>query len=301
VLEIRNPETSSVTHRRLVALASVCAALALPATLPAAAAAVEVAPLDITPPSLSVAGVAVDATSPAGATLADYPGVTADDAESGATVACTPAAPATFAIGDTTVTCTATNGAGLTTTQSVTVHVRGAAEQLQDAVTEARGDATTLGMLFQTTARMVAVKHDAAACVSLDMARVLAATLEPLQSLGGIAALADGAGVDIARIQAVLDCARHSTYRLVIARGRVTVSPLASPAAGPAPQVTVPTAKAPGAIISASQVGKAQRKKLSAAQRRALRMLRRTLRKRAAAARKAKRRAARARSYVPAR
>jgi hypothetical protein len=281
-----------VTHRRFVALASTSAVLALAATLPAAASAVEAAPLDTTPPSLSVADVAVDATTPAGATLPGYDGVTAEDAESGATVACTPAAPATFAIGVTTVTCAATNGAGLTTTQSFTVHVRGAAEQLQDAVTEARGDATTLGMLFQTTARMVAVKQDAAACVSLDMARVLAATLEPVVSLGGLAALADGAGVDIARIQAVLDCARHSTYRLVIARNRVTVAPLDAAAAGPAPQVTVPTAKAPRAIISASHVGKAQGRKLSAAQRRALRMLRRTLRKRAAAARKAKRRAA---------
>jgi uncharacterized protein YjiK len=86
---------------------------------------------DTTAPALTVPDdMVVDATSPAGAVVSydaratDAVGVTA--------FSCDPASGSTFAIGTTTVTCSASDDAGNAATASFTVHVKGAAEQLDD-------------------------------------------------------------------------------------------------------------------------------------------------------------------------
>jgi hypothetical protein len=89
--------------------------------------------VDTTPPALTVpSSFAVDAVSPAGAPVAFT--ASATDIVSGAvTPTCTPASGDTFAIGDDGVTCTAVDNAGNRASADFAVHVKGAAEQLQDA------------------------------------------------------------------------------------------------------------------------------------------------------------------------
>ena len=87
-------------------------------------------PADTTPPVPTVpAGVAADATSPAGAVVT-YAVSAHDDVDPSPVVTCAPAPGGTFAIGNTTVTCTATDASGNAATASFVVHVRGASEQL---------------------------------------------------------------------------------------------------------------------------------------------------------------------------
>jgi len=97
---------------------------------------------DRTAPTLTTpAGIAVDATSQAGA-IATFAVTAADAVDPSPVVACTPASGATFAIGDTTVACTATDASGNASTASFAVHVRSAAEQL----TALRAHAASLGL-----------------------------------------------------------------------------------------------------------------------------------------------------------
>jgi HYR domain-containing protein len=56
-----------------------------------------------------------------------------------ASLTCAPASGTTFPIGTTTVTCTATDTHGNTSSASFTVHVKGAAEQLADLLTDVTG------------------------------------------------------------------------------------------------------------------------------------------------------------------
>ena len=85
---------------------------------------------DVAPPTLTVpSGVAADATSPAGATVA-YTATAVDNIDPTPSVSCSPASGSTFPIGNTTVTCMATDATGNAATARFTVHVRGAAEQI---------------------------------------------------------------------------------------------------------------------------------------------------------------------------
>jgi Protein of unknown function (DUF4038)/Putative collagen-binding domain of a collagenase/HYR domain len=87
---------------------------------------------DTTPPVLSLpADIVVDATRPAGAAVT-YTVTATDTVDPSPTVACSPAWGDVFAIGTTTVNCLATDEAGNTATANFTVHVKGAAEQLDD-------------------------------------------------------------------------------------------------------------------------------------------------------------------------
>ena len=92
---------------------------------------VVVVKIDKTPPVITVPGaIAVNATSPTGATVT-YTVTATDTGGSGVeSVGCTPLSGALFAAGTTTVHCSATDVAGNTQTGSFTVTVEGPAEQL---------------------------------------------------------------------------------------------------------------------------------------------------------------------------
>lgn len=90
--------------------------------------------VDDTPPSMECPSTqTVSATSPAGAVV-NYSTPNATDNCGGATVVCVPASGSTFPIGNTMVQCAATDTAGNTNTCSFTVHVKGPAEQINDAI-----------------------------------------------------------------------------------------------------------------------------------------------------------------------
>jgi hypothetical protein len=94
---------------------------------------------DTTAPTLSLpASVAADATSASGATV-HYTVSASDDLDPAPLVTCTPASASMFPIGDTTVTCTATDASGNTAMESFVVHVRGAAEQLDNLAAAVKG------------------------------------------------------------------------------------------------------------------------------------------------------------------
>jgi hypothetical protein len=87
---------------------------------------------DKTPPTLTFpAGILVDASGPTGAAVT-YDASAADDVDGDVPVTCTPPSGSTFPIGTTTVNCEATDTAGNRGTASFSVHVKGAAEQLDD-------------------------------------------------------------------------------------------------------------------------------------------------------------------------
>jgi hypothetical protein len=85
------------------------------------------------------AGVAVDATSAAGAAVS-YTATATDNLDPAPKVSCTPASGATFAIGDTIVRCSATDAGGNSANGSFTVHVRGAREQIAALIAKTRAD-----------------------------------------------------------------------------------------------------------------------------------------------------------------
>lgn len=90
--------------------------------------------LDTTPPVITVPpSVVADATGPAGAVV-PYSALAWDDVDGPVDVACTPPSGSIFAIGRTTVTCEASDAAGNEAIASFDVHVKGAAEQLDDLI-----------------------------------------------------------------------------------------------------------------------------------------------------------------------
>jgi hypothetical protein len=90
--------------------------------------------IDVTAPVLSLpASVAVNATSPAGATVSFVASAT-DNFDPAVSVTCSPASGTQFAIGTTTVSCAATDQAGNTASGSFSVTVVGAAGQISDLV-----------------------------------------------------------------------------------------------------------------------------------------------------------------------
>jgi len=87
---------------------------------------------DTTPPALVLpSGVVADATAPTGGVV-EFTATATDDFDPNPTVACTPPSGRAFPIGDTVVACLATDDAGNTSSESFSVHVRGAAEQLTE-------------------------------------------------------------------------------------------------------------------------------------------------------------------------
>jgi hypothetical protein len=90
--------------------------------------------VDVTPPVISVpASVVVNATSAAGAVVS-FAASAVDDVDGSVAVACSPTSGSVFPIGTTQVTCTASDAAGNEASASFDVHVKGAAEQLDDLI-----------------------------------------------------------------------------------------------------------------------------------------------------------------------
>ena len=88
--------------------------------------------IDLMPPTLTVPGpLVVNATDPTGVSVS-YLVTATDTHDPNPAHICAPASGAKLPIGHTTVTCTATDRAGNSTTASFPVHVKGAAEQLND-------------------------------------------------------------------------------------------------------------------------------------------------------------------------
>jgi serine protease len=85
---------------------------------------------DTTPPVLTVPGpLTVNATSPQGAAVT-FSATATDNVDPSPTVACTPTSGSVFPIGTTSVSCTAHDDAGNSTSQSFTVTVLGASDQI---------------------------------------------------------------------------------------------------------------------------------------------------------------------------
>lgn len=180
----------------------------------------DVAPVLSLPPSPVVA----NATSPAGATVT-YSTVTANEPGEPAetiNVTCSANTSATsangfissgnFPIGDTTVTCTATDPDGTTATGSFVVHVRGAADQINDLITQFGNisvDESTFGAQLRTVLADVKAGRTGRACFELT-----AITFE-VQLLEGHRiprAQATQLLAALAQIQAVLNCPSNNSY-----------------------------------------------------------------------------------------
>jgi HYR domain len=125
--------------------------------------------LDATPPQLTCpAPIVVDATGPSGAVVSYAPSVS--DNCSVASLACTPPSGTTFTVGDSTAGCTASDVANNTTSCSLTIHVKGPAEQIGDLITMVNGLATKSGIRKSLLAKLTAAlarqqgENPAAAC-----------------------------------------------------------------------------------------------------------------------------------------
>ena len=122
-------------------------------------------PVDTSPPTITTPGhVAVDATSPSGATV-HYTISATDDVDPAPVVTSTPVSGTMFPIGDTTVTCTATDASGNTATATFVVHVRGAAEQLDNlaAAVKGVGPGKSLASKLADARAALSAGHDATA------------------------------------------------------------------------------------------------------------------------------------------
>lgn len=159
---------------------------------------------DTTPPVLSLpADIVVDATRPAGAAVT-YTVTATDTVDPSPTVACSPASGDVFAIGTTTVNCLATDEAGNTATANFTVHVKGAAEQLDDlavAVQDVGSD--SLATKIAQAQQSLAQGQTQATCSSLATFRnkVQAQSGKQIPTEQATALIADAN-----RISAVLGC-----------------------------------------------------------------------------------------------
>jgi hypothetical protein len=124
---------------------------------------------DATPPTLTVpADIVIDATEPAGAT-ATFAATATDAIDPAPTVSCTPPSGTLFAVGTTTVTCTATDASGNAVSDTFTVHVEGAAEQLADLASAVTGVGPGKSLVATVDfARLVlALGQPQAACLTL--------------------------------------------------------------------------------------------------------------------------------------
>jgi len=162
--------------------------------------------VDTLPPVLSLpADMVVNATSPAGATVA-FTATSQDDDGSFYPVTCSPASGATFPIGTTAVSCQATDAAGNTASGGFAVTVKGAEDQLVDLLVKVDGlvpGRSLTGKLESALDRLRAGDR-AGACDSLDhfMSAVRVRSGKSIT-----VATADALLADAARIQAVIRCA----------------------------------------------------------------------------------------------
>jgi Thrombospondin type 3 repeat len=85
------------------------------------------------PPTITVAGLTVNATGPAG-TLVNYTATATDDLDPDPTPVCTPSVGSLFAIGNTPLACSATDASGNAANASFVVKVLGAKEQLTNLI-----------------------------------------------------------------------------------------------------------------------------------------------------------------------
>jgi DNA-binding beta-propeller fold protein YncE len=93
---------------------------------------------DLPPRVVVPENVVVDATGPAGVVVS-YTVTVSDDFDPSPSLECLPPSGSTFPIGTTEVTCTARDNVGNTTTETFSVRVRGAADQLHDLVADVLG------------------------------------------------------------------------------------------------------------------------------------------------------------------
>ncbi len=163
---------------------------------------------DTTPPAITVpSDLTVDATIPAGASV-DYTVTATDENPTNPVVTCTPPSGSTFPIGENTVTCSATDAAGNTATESFTVQVKSASEQLVDLI--ARVDRYNLGQLgtalhekLVRAQGFLGANKPKRACEVLD--RFLAQVKEQRGKRISVER-ADGLTADARRIKAVIGC-----------------------------------------------------------------------------------------------
>ena len=159
---------------------------------------------DRTPPTLTVSGISLPATSPAAATVT-YTVAATDDRDPYPIVSCVPGSVSIIPNGATTVTCTATDASGNSAGASFTVLVKGAAEQLADlraavtGVVPGKGLAITVGIAEW----LVVHGQRRAACTALKVFvyEVQALSRKKLSPTVAAALIADAS-----RVRAVLSC-----------------------------------------------------------------------------------------------
>ncbi len=150
------------------------------------------------------ADMVVNATSPAGATVA-FTATSQDDDGTSYPVTCSPASGATFPIGTTSVGCQATDAAGNTASGGFAVTVKGAEDQLVDLLVKVDGlvPGRSLTGKLQSALDRLRAGDTAGACDSLDhfmnAVRVRSGKSIPV-------AMADDLLADAARIEAVIPC-----------------------------------------------------------------------------------------------
>lgn len=165
-----------------------------------ASASFQVSVVDTTPPVLAVpADMTASATSPAGAGVV-FSATAVDIVDGTFEAACAPLPGGTFPIGTTTVACTATDTHGNTGSDSFTVHVKGAAEQLADLAVAVQGvgprrvaakvaDAQTLlargkiHMTCRTLTRFTVEVRASSGTIPPDQAAALLASAEQIRAV----------------------------------------------------------------------------------------------------------------------
>ncbi len=162
---------------------------------------------DVTPPVVSVpADMTVDATSPAGAQVT-FTASASDEVDGALTPTCTPESGSVFAIGTTRVSCSAADAAGNTGSASLSVTVRGAAEQIANEIARVEGSSLPTGASESLTGMLNA------AAIALDAGdpqaavRALDAALRYIEAQSGVAIRTETAQTltdDITRIPAVI-------------------------------------------------------------------------------------------------
>ncbi len=164
--------------------------------------------VDTTPPVVACPGnIVTDAASPAGAVVSFSPAASDDCSLAGLTSS--PTSGSTFGIGDTIVNCTATDAAGNQAICTFTVHVNGAAEQVNNLIAQVQrlglpsGTANSLSVKLQGAASALDRGNSEAACGNLGafLNEVNAQTGRKLTS-----AQADVLTAEATRIRAVLGC-----------------------------------------------------------------------------------------------
>jgi hypothetical protein len=161
--------------------------------------------VDQTPPVITVpASIVANATGPMGAVVA-YAASAVDDVDGPVAVECSPASGSMFEIGTTQVTCTASDAAGNDANATFDVHVKGAAEQLEDlsAAVDGLGPGSSLADKLTEASAALAAGDEAATCEKLN-AFTNAVQAQSGKSLTQEQAL--GLVESTTRIRSVLDC-----------------------------------------------------------------------------------------------